>query len=378
MAAPKRLIERVTQPFAGAVVDRAKGIIRNVKLCGGSSVNGRDYPPAVFRRDYRKYEQAPIYADHERDRSVDRKLGWIENARVDPDGTPRGDAHLLKTHPLYERVMEAAERNPSLFGFSHVAMCHTSMKGSREQVEGLETVESVDLVAEPATTKGLFEARNEKGNRVAFTVKMLEKWLVVHPKSTTAQILKVKKLNEEDSGMYAGADMAGTPETGPDASVEPEDAISAGFEAALMSVVKKALAGDMDPKAALGKIKTLLAAHGDATGDEGADDEGGGNEPPASEGKTKNENAIVEALDICDKLKFRADRTDLQIVASTPKEAREAVAKRLQERSEDKGGERPTAASRHQTAAAESKRNKESKDAPPPSDGKEFAKWVEE
>ncbi len=277
--AVKRLTERVSTPFAGASVDREKGIIRGVKLCGGSSANGRDYPPEVFRRDVRKYEGAAIYADHGRDRSVDRKIGWIESPSVDADGTPRGDAHLLKTHPLYERVMEAAERNPAMFGFSHVALCETSYGADgRERVEGLRAIESVDLVAEPATTKGIFEGRVAEWNTqreepeqhsnqrsaMPVTIRELAAWVTRHPGSTTRQILTLKRLAEMDDGAVGDEPAA---DAMPPADAEPEDAITNGFKAALMSVIEKALAGDMDHAAALKKIKTLLAAHCDATDD---------------------------------------------------------------------------------------------------------------
>lgn len=277
--AVRRIAERVHAPFAGAAVDRERGVIRGVKLCGGKSVNGRDYPPEVFRRDVRKYQGAAIYADHGRDRSVDRKLGWIDNPHVDEDGTPRGDAHLLTTHPLYERVMEAAERNPGLFGFSHVALCETSFgPDGRERVEGLRTVESVDLVAEPATTRGLFEHRNANANQqcddgddsfntrsaMSVTIRELAAWVTRHPRSTTRQILAAKRLAEMDSG-----DMGDEPAADAmDDDAGPDDAVTGGFKAALLSVIEKALAGDMAPAIALKKIKTLLSAHCDATADD--------------------------------------------------------------------------------------------------------------
>lgn len=277
----KRLIERVSTPFAGASVDREKGLIRGVKLCGDSSVNGRDYPPEVFRRDAWKYEGAAIYADHGQERSVDRKLGWIASPRVDADGTPRGDAHLLKTHPLYERVMEAAERNPALFGFSHVALCETSVSADgRERVNELRAIESVDLVAEPATTAGLFESRDRAGSRsdvrltetrtrfaMPVRIRELAAWVARHPLSTTRQIIAMKRLTEMDAGAIGEEPVM---DAMPADDAEPMDAITGGFKAAIGCVIEKALAGEMDAAAALKKIKTLLAAHSDATAEESA------------------------------------------------------------------------------------------------------------
>jgi hypothetical protein len=302
----RRIAERVSTPFARAAVDREHGVIRGVKLCGGTSANGRDYPPEVFRRDVGKYEGAAIYADHGRDRSVDRKLGWIESPRVDADGTPRGDAHLLKTHPLYDRVMEAAERNPALFGFSHVALCETSFgPDGRERVDGLRAVESVDLVAEPATTKGIFEDRRAGGeaadgtpvpnddpaawlasvslasfplshtNRrsvMPVTIRELAAWVTRHPRSTTRQILACKRLSEMDAGAVGDEPAADT--LPPDAA-EPADAVTGGFKAALMSVIERAMGGRLELPAAIRKVKSLLAAHSLATADDDDMDDGG-------------------------------------------------------------------------------------------------------
>ncbi len=275
----KRISERVAAPFAGAAVDRDRGIIRCVKLCGGTSVNGREYPAEVFRRDVLKYEGAAIYADHGRDRSVDRKLGWIAAARVDADGTPRGDAHLLRTHPLFDRVMEAAERNPAMFGFSHVALCETSYGADgRERVEGLRAIESVDLVAEPATTRGLFEGRTTESKGGCSLARLVER-ISRDPAASLSQIIAVRKLAELDDGAYADASLPGHAMDAD--TLEPAEAITAGFKAALLSVIEKALMGELDSNAAIKKIKSLLSAHRDAATEAGNDEP----EPSASESR---------------------------------------------------------------------------------------------
>jgi hypothetical protein len=159
-----RVTERVDRPLAGCRVDRENGIIRGAKLCGLTSANGRSYPAEVFRRGVAKYEGVHVYANHTRgERSIGDKLGWITNARIGPDGVPRGDLNLLTTHPDYPAIVEAAQRNPSLYGLSHVADCRVGRgTNGREQVESIESVVSVDLVAEPATTRGIFESRSSQ------------------------------------------------------------------------------------------------------------------------------------------------------------------------------------------------------------------------
>ena len=160
----QRLTERVSAPFTGSRVNREAGTIDGVLICGFESANGNDYPEAVFRRDFAVYEGAMVNCDHGREATVDRRFGWFTGVKPGTDGKPRGTLNCLKSHPMFGRVMEAAERNPALYGFSHVAQCETARHNGRNRVEAIKVCESIDLVAQPATTKGLFES---KGGAVA-------------------------------------------------------------------------------------------------------------------------------------------------------------------------------------------------------------------
>jgi hypothetical protein len=51
-----------------------------------------------------------------------------------------------------------AEHAPANVGFSHNVLAHTRREGDQVMVETITAVQSVDLVADPATTRGLFEA----------------------------------------------------------------------------------------------------------------------------------------------------------------------------------------------------------------------------
>ena len=155
-----RLTERVT-PFVGAQVDEEAGVIRRACICGLSSLNGNDYQPGCYG-DGKLYEGAKSFTNH-RDRGgrqVEELLGWWENTSLRPDGKPEGDFHYLKSHPMAARMVEIAKRNPAAVGFSHVAQCETKPgKDGRTLVERVVKVESIDLVADPATTKGFFESK---------------------------------------------------------------------------------------------------------------------------------------------------------------------------------------------------------------------------
>lgn len=307
MSQIKRLTERIASPFQGAKANRDTGTIEGVLICGHESANNRDYPAEVFRRDHAVYEGRPVNCDHGRDATVDRRFGWFSNVRVGEDGKPRGTLNALKSHPMYERVMEAAERNPALFGFSHVAMCETRTERGREIVEAIKAVESIDLVAEPATTKGLFES---KGAAV-FTFKKLAEWVARHPKSTVKQNLKVKGL-VEDLG-----EMGDMPAAEPVAETDPEEAITGGFRSGIMALVEKCLAGEGDPKDCLKKIKKMLDAHSDVTGDGGGDSEG--SETPTKSEESKKMPTISELRAEAQTNGLREPTVaDLEILADIP------------------------------------------------------------
>ena len=51
-----------------------------------------------------------------------------------------------------------AEHAPENVGFSHNVEARVGRRGDRVVVEAIIRVQSVDLVADPATTRGLFES----------------------------------------------------------------------------------------------------------------------------------------------------------------------------------------------------------------------------
>lgn len=325
----RRLTERVSTPFAGCQVDHDKGVIYNVKLSGLTSANGRDYPAEMYRRDIKQYDRVAIGVDHSVSPEVAKTLGWVEKPRVDANGEPRGDAHLLKAHPLYETVMEAAERNPQLFGFSHVAMCETRTVNGRLRIESLKKIESVDLVRGPATTNGFFEGNST----MAVTIQGIAEWVQKHPKAKFKLIEKIKKLAEMDG-------MGDLPvmDTAPTDTDEPEDKVMAAFKAAIMEKIEQCLSSGEDPKECLKDIKALLNSHNGikskkASDDEEEDEEDDEEETGALESRGKSK-GLLEALEACDRAGFRPDRADLNIVANTPAADRAKVIERLKKTGE--------------------------------------------
>jgi len=267
-----RLVEKVTAPFAGCRVDRQTGVIRNVLLCGAESKNGRSYGASLWPKSIAKYEGAPIHADHGRERRVGDRIGWISNARV-VDGRPRGDANFLTSHPLVPPILEAAERRPSLFGFSHVALADTRRVNGRETVESISKIEAVDLVADPATVAGLYESV-QRGQAMTSATKtsatrLLESLQATAPAGLRGSLRKV--LVELDLKDH-------------------RDATTRAFEQAGHATWTAFIEGEIGEDDMLAKFRKLAKGHRDAGGS------GDTSGTPALEGRVPVGSAFAESL----------------------------------------------------------------------------------
>ena len=141
-------------------VDRARGIIPGVKLLGRVSKKGREYPPAVMAKALPLYEGMRVNVDHVdpgQHRSLRDRIGLVKNVTLKEDGL-YGDFHFNPKHPLAEQIAWDAENAPQNLGFSHDTRGGSRNQNGKVVVESIDTVLSVDLVANPATTTGLFES----------------------------------------------------------------------------------------------------------------------------------------------------------------------------------------------------------------------------
>lgn len=178
--AASRTFTDVYRPEVGVVQEatarREDGRLEDVALLGRISENNRVYRDQALSDAARLYRGAPMYIDHptaremrDRDgvRSVRDLAGRIENPRVAGEQV-RGDVALLDT-PVRDVVLDLAERMPQLVGFSHRARGEVRVDEDGTQVvESLDHVYGVELVSEPASTSGLFEALRESrgGGRI--------------------------------------------------------------------------------------------------------------------------------------------------------------------------------------------------------------------
>jgi len=157
------LQEYVDSRGIGIRVDRERGIIRGVKILGLDSRNGRTYREDALLRAVGLYDGAKVNVNHAKGAAVgprdyQDRLGVIRGTVVRGGEGLFGDLHFNPKHALAEQLIWDAEHAPENVGFSHNVLARTSRAGQRLVVEAITKVESVDLVADPATTRGLFEA----------------------------------------------------------------------------------------------------------------------------------------------------------------------------------------------------------------------------
>jgi hypothetical protein len=143
-------------------VDRQAGLIRGIKILGPRSRNGRDYLPDALARSVGLYEGAKVNVNHPKGhplapRDYQERIGVIRNVAHRTGEGLFADFHFNPKHYLSEQLVWDAEHAPENVGFSHNVQARTRRQGETILVEEILQVHSVDLVADPATTRGLFE-----------------------------------------------------------------------------------------------------------------------------------------------------------------------------------------------------------------------------
>jgi hypothetical protein len=151
-------------------VDRAAGVLRGVKLIGVESLNGRRYRPAALSAAIGLYEGAKVNVNHPKEgplapRDYRDRLGVIRQVEFRPEEGLFGNLHFNPKHALAEQLAWDAEHNPRNVGFSHNVLARLVREGEQTVVEAITHVQSVDLVADPAATQGLFEQAETEPSR---------------------------------------------------------------------------------------------------------------------------------------------------------------------------------------------------------------------
>lgn len=349
MPTTKRMQES-TEGFAN--IDRDAGVIRGVKVLGLKSRNHqgkREYLREAASKAVSLYEGRKIYIDHVKleesaksrstrsTRQTGDRWGKLINVAPDDAGELRGDLHYIKTHPMTEQILEAAERFND-FGLSHDASGKVQEENGREVVYELTEVHSVDIVQDPATNKNLFES-------VQTMKKNLRAVLRENIKQSQAPFLLARLTEMAD--IYDDAmEMEVEPET------SPEDQVKEAFKTAIMAI----LDGDYTTEEQIAKIKMLLDVQTELAGGEGAAKKSTpptDGESPMTEAEVKalqaeltqlkEEKRLNEVKGACTRLLEEVGRevTDVRVRAMAAL-ADEADRKLLAESFPAKGGSRPT------------------------------------
>lgn len=286
MSESLHLLETVYSPKAK--IDREAGIVRDVKILGRESVNGRSYSEQAIDDAVRLYEGARINIDHDRE-NPHRERGFLEGFAVIRSARKEGDGayselHYIKSHPATPVFLEWAERFPEKLGLSHNA----DGKGKRTPkgvlVESISRINSVDLVGNPATTNGLFESKE----------KLVSK--------TLRQILESQFPNTFAlCGLLEMDGMATLPVEAP-ADAGADDQIWAAFKAAIMSAVDD---DKLDIKATLKKIGEILKGYEKLNSSSSSSGGGEGGKTEGEDMKESKDPTLTKLLESVDRLTKR-------------------------------------------------------------------------
>lgn len=184
------LQEFVTSGNLQLRVDRAAGVIRGVKLLGLSSRNGRRYLTQALTDAIGLYEGAKVNINHPKGhplapRDYQDRLGVVRDVTFRSGEGLFGDLHFNPRHSLSEQLVWDAEHAPQNVGMSHNVLARTKQHAKETVVEAITKVQSIDLVADPATTSGLFEEEGrgseKSGDRSTFDSLTLEHLRVHRP-----------------------------------------------------------------------------------------------------------------------------------------------------------------------------------------------------
>lgn len=160
------LQEFVCSQGATLTVERETGLIRGVKVLGLHSRNGRIYRESALAGGATLYEGAKVNVNHARGsvgaaRDYQDRIGALRGVRFVPGEGLYADLQINPKHSLSEQLLWDAAHAPENVGLSHNVEARTGRDGSTLVVEEIVKVQSVDLVADPAATRGLFESQQE-------------------------------------------------------------------------------------------------------------------------------------------------------------------------------------------------------------------------
>lgn len=241
----------------GVTVDAAESVLRRVKVLGYESVNRRRYTMESAQQAIGLYEGAKVNLDHpegnpSKSRGLVERFGKLQDVTVESDGV-WANLRYNPRHLWAPTVAWWAEFMPDCLGLSHNAIGQGHDEHGVFVVERIVSVRSVDLVADPATTRGLFESTGQGGTMKVKLKSFFEsaKW-----EKRTAPLIQssIKKLMEMG---YMDPEME---MDGPDGGggVDHAAALKDGFDASCYAIIDdEKMSADDKVK----RLKKLLKTH---------------------------------------------------------------------------------------------------------------------
>jgi hypothetical protein len=249
-------------------VDREACVVKDVKVCGLQSANGRRYSRDALRNATRLYEGARVFFDHPEGRENTRKFrerfGRLVNVRSTADGLT-ADLKYNPRHPQADQFLWLAENDPAGMGLSHNAEGSGRRDGDGVLVEAITRVHSVDIVDGPATNFSLYEQETmepltdpanapAEGGDVNDKLAALASEFASHPDLSKEE--KIKKLKALIDLMHDGEEDAAQEEAGEDAGEPSEDEMMeqlGAFRSPAVKAARKRLLREQRAKLAASK-----------------------------------------------------------------------------------------------------------------------------
>ena len=159
------IIERLALADDDATVpsiDRDARLIQNVAILREESRNGYRYSRAAMTQAVALFNGVRSFIDHG-SRSVRDIAGRVSSLHLDEDAlglVVRGNLELAPGG-IGDWLMDIADTMPDVVGLSIVARGRFDTDDKGPVVAELVSAASVDIVADPATTNGLFESSGE-------------------------------------------------------------------------------------------------------------------------------------------------------------------------------------------------------------------------
>lgn len=163
-----RIRESATFQSEAVRLDRPNAVLHDVKFIGWISAKKRRYKRKAVESAALFYDGAKVNLDHAiTDGANDLapahvkpqdRFGRLRNIRVTDEGG-FADLHYNPEHAWAKTFEWFAENDPGMIGLSHDAVLEgpMSLDGSHD-IERIAKVYSVDIVADPGTTRGLHES----------------------------------------------------------------------------------------------------------------------------------------------------------------------------------------------------------------------------